>query len=559
MSQITLKNFSQNLLPAFIKAAQKLVVRELDEQEKGEFVAYVDDKEDSFDVAIHINSKKEIIFSSCECKNATSFCVHKVAVCNNLQTTKAPIAKPTKIVKKKLSPIEELLSEVDTEELKNWLKNLFKTNKDIGLGFEHFFKKSATTFTEEEAIALTRSAVTTVIKRKRKADQSELKKIIDLWTNIHKPIFAFCINNITDTIANKILLSSLQTTNEYYYNLDGTTNKINKYVEDSFGKFIEPINNIEIDFVFKKTLKNFTTLMLAKNLHTSFIGQLLKFFVSIIDITNQQKKEFIVDELVTFLSSYKKSNSYYVDEFQNFIFSVIIKNKLFYKYYNVFEPRAYNNEYNGNLIESLIDINHLDTAELFCKQMIKANFQISYNIMYWQYLRIIYARTKNHPKLLDVNADLLIYTWNFNDYKEIFEFKKDNEERKKWRTKVLISASSTSTLASSKFYFDVLNYEGKYANMIDKIDYRTSLEAIYVYMDSMIKANRSLFLKNLFNIGNYYNHSFGVEEEAKTYYDLIITKLLENYTTAEIRICLNANSSGYLKTSAFYKAVINKL
>ncbi|QYS90326.1 hypothetical protein JJC04_09110 [Flavobacterium covae] len=70
-----------------LKEIKKLTVRDLDELEPNSFVAYVDQKDKSYDVQIKINSKKEIETTLCDC-SANSVCIHIIALASFLKNQK---------------------------------------------------------------------------------------------------------------------------------------------------------------------------------------------------------------------------------------------------------------------------------------------------------------------------------------------------------------------------------------------------------------------------------------------------------------------------------------
>lgn len=101
-------NYKKAIAAAVIKEGEKLLkaaaVRELDEESKGCYVAYVDEGEQSWDVRLVLNERAELSEHSCDCKSDYFFCAHQVAVFLHLKekgttTTGKPLLK--KVSKKK--------------------------------------------------------------------------------------------------------------------------------------------------------------------------------------------------------------------------------------------------------------------------------------------------------------------------------------------------------------------------------------------------------------------------------------------------------------------------
>ena len=61
-----------------INKAKKLSLREIEEDKKNNFICFIDEGEESYDVQISINEKLDIIDSSCDCSEK-GFCNHVLA------------------------------------------------------------------------------------------------------------------------------------------------------------------------------------------------------------------------------------------------------------------------------------------------------------------------------------------------------------------------------------------------------------------------------------------------------------------------------------------------
>src|SRR5581483_9954836 len=132
------KNYKKVLPADLIKQAKKSNVRECDEDTKGHFQAYVDEREDSFDVSIIINSEGEITGHNCDCKGRINFCRHKVALLLFLENGNKSAAQKIKSTKK-VPAFEILLEDMDTQKLKDWVRSLLAKNKELELAFVHQF------------------------------------------------------------------------------------------------------------------------------------------------------------------------------------------------------------------------------------------------------------------------------------------------------------------------------------------------------------------------------------------------------------------------------------
>lgn len=225
---LSLKNYTTTLSKELQKLAEKNKVRECDETEKGHYVAYVDEGNDTFDVSLILSPKLEVVSHSCDCKNNGAFCRHCTALLIHL-------AKGTKITQsvkaKKISKAESLLEEAELIDLKEWVRDLLQKNKDIELSFTHYFSGKQQQYTPDEVTKLTDKAVKAVIKSKKNIDPTQLKKLIDLWSDIHAPI----VKSYHANVANENSFLNFHTVIEgcllFQANINTNTNRIGKYAE----------------------------------------------------------------------------------------------------------------------------------------------------------------------------------------------------------------------------------------------------------------------------------------------------------------------------------------
>ncbi|MGL4582149.1 MAG: hypothetical protein ACRCVU_04100, partial [Flavobacterium sp.] len=123
------------ILKQFDKASlttiSKLTIRELEEEKKGHWVAYVDEGNESYDVHVKFLGK-QVDFTSCDCGvQEDQLCAHKTKMLLMLddklkgkKVVDKPVAKKT-LSKKKVSESEILLRASDQEIVYEWLIKTF--------------------------------------------------------------------------------------------------------------------------------------------------------------------------------------------------------------------------------------------------------------------------------------------------------------------------------------------------------------------------------------------------------------------------------------------------
>jgi uncharacterized Zn finger protein len=134
--------------------AMQLPVRELEQESKGHYVAFVDDGEQSYDVQVSIQASKITAFT-CDCANGETLCLHKVAVLLAMQENKGTAKTTsttgtTKGKKKKLTETEEVMLRIDKEAITGWLSEVFKKNKPLEQLFLLTFSTEEKQYTTEQ-------------------------------------------------------------------------------------------------------------------------------------------------------------------------------------------------------------------------------------------------------------------------------------------------------------------------------------------------------------------------------------------------------------------------
>ena len=159
-------------------------VRELEEESKGKFIAFVDDGEHSYDVGIQLDPKELLFISSnCDCSSKAKFCPHQVAVMtailsdSQIDATSAVIKKIRKVKKSK---VELLVETYDPDKVMIWLVKELEQDGELLLRFQNEFVNSASIVTSEDMEMQFKASIKAVIGSRRTIQLSELPKILKL-------------------------------------------------------------------------------------------------------------------------------------------------------------------------------------------------------------------------------------------------------------------------------------------------------------------------------------------------------------------------------------------
>jgi hypothetical protein len=535
-------NKIKNLLPkGIIAQAGKNTVRECDEIEMGHFQAYVDEKDKSFDVSVSLDDGGELTDHSCDCKSKHPICQHKAALL--LYIVKGKKARPSSGNNKKNSQLGYLVDEVDVDKLRIWIKELLAKNKDLELAFIHQFANQQKKYTPADVKRLTLDAVKAVVKGRKKAEASEVKKIVELWADMHDSFVNQYCNHPSDDMSFLNFHAIIEAVEETQLKIITSSNRFNKYLENKLSGIMASLHNLREEEAW-----HITTGYFLDRIHDGpfrFRLNYLSFLVNLLVNSHPERKKLLLDRLLKQYATCDPSTLYNGAIYTETMFHMVMENDLFDQYYDILKPIRFNNEYNFDLITELIESGYLRLAEKYCQEQIKGNFREEFNLLYLQLLREIYVREKDDSKLSEVLMELFPQTYNFEDYLFIIARIADEEETKKWRSKILARARQASHHpAAMDFSFKLMDYEKKYKKMIEYINEYTSYNLIARYAEKMVLTDKNGLLKAILH---KYDSLYQIEDET-TVSDLtaIVDISYKHCSKEEIELVINhAGRSGW--------------
>jgi len=504
-SKITLTNYSSLFSADLQKKAKATKVRECDEVDKNCFVAYVDDGTETFDVTIKIGKGKAVEKHDCDCGGTAPFCKHKLALLQHIDADPKPEKKVRKVAK--LSPTALLLESADIEKLKLWVLELIKKNKDIELSFLHHFSEEKKKYTPEEIREISLQAVKVVVGRRKNIEAGEVKKIVDVWTTIHKPIIDDYISDVSDKneFLNFDAIINIVFTQQIFYVV--SSNKFFKYIESLLLKIIEPINKVVYEPSWELAVGHFNKKIYSGDREIKKLY--LIFLTSLITISSDERKKKLAFAMLEQFKIYVSGEKYQLVEYNLTMLGIAESNDLFSQYHAFFKPIHYQNEYNIKLINVLIAHGHYELAEKFCKQQINNNSNSKYDFSYYILLKKIYVATKDNKKLAYVISVMFNQTYDFNEYNFILDHIEGEENKNKWmksvRQNALMDAKAYNKKAMN-FYFELLNSENNSKKMLDTLTSFRTYELILKFFEPMYQANKKSFLEAI--IMKNYSYSF---------------------------------------------------
>jgi hypothetical protein len=406
-----LQSFEPKLLKLKIKDIQKSVsdetkiwaskgiVRECDEEIKGQFVSYVDIGDSSFDVSINLSPKNDILNYTCDCQINGTICMHVLALANFiLSKGKVDVKVPRK---RKLSEIELLLESIDRVEIITWIKDTFKNNKDLELSFKLKFTDTEKTQIDiKTVLEQMNTAKRSVVKNKKNISSQELKKIIDLWQVIHEPFLDNLHQNLTKKDTAKDLKKIFNALEEYYFGFNTSSTRIEGYLKRIIANYANAItslpNSDDVKIVLGQSLIDFSSKSEMR----------VELIILATELLKSKEKKYSEVILAEFLSHYQelfKNLTWAESEYTYLLAETIIKLNLSEEHFAKLKPVRYANEFNLELINFLVKKKEYTLAEKYALEQIKVNYYEEYNVPYNSILKGIYYKNNETEKLLQLN------------------------------------------------------------------------------------------------------------------------------------------------------------
>lgn len=512
MEKLTLLDYSKQVPTVLLKKSDKLEARDIDEPTKDKFIAYVDEGDNSHDVFIELNSKKEIVDSGCDCENQNGLCVHKLALLRFLVSYKIKTTTSKVVRKKKMTEVEELLQNIDKAALQNWVADLLKKNKDLNILFLNEFKASNTTFTTIEIQTVMLATIKSVIKNRKNLDATMLKKVLDLLESSLKPVMIYIKSNIANPGVAQLFHSVINGIVDFEDSIYVNSVKIQRFAEKIGNDFLSTLHNIKEQSVWEAIVADLFGVFCEKNKKSYHLYE-LNFIESIYDSSSDkpERNKFFVAQEMQFFKHLQDKKIGIEHKFLLKLMNKCHETGVLKEHIGFFKPIKYENSYNEKLLSHMISFEMYKQAIEICEKQIQGNYYESYNVLYYEIIKKIYQIQNNQEGLLQLTSKLLFINYNFDDYlhlkanKNLLNFEDLKAKLFKLSTTVIKSNNS----ASQAFYIKLFIEEKETAQLVKTLEKINSIAPIIETFDSLLPLGRINLLKIICKIESYNSWSIG--------------------------------------------------
>ncbi|WP_124642940.1 hypothetical protein [Amniculibacterium aquaticum] len=511
---MNIHNLEKNISSAKLKSADKVILREVEEEKNNRFIAFADEGDVSFDIVIEIDSNGDLVDNNCDCGN-NGFCLHEIALLKNVSALKSTTPKKRKTKTKVLSSTEILLNTLPENEIRAWLLNYLEKNKEAQLAFTLEFDTQKKEFTVADVEKILVSTIQSVIGKRKSASAAENKKITDLLNKSFEPVIEFLKQNVHTILPYEFFNATAYKLIFYSNQLYDSSTRYKKFLKEFIDKIVIQFNQIQNIEIWKKiAVEYWDTFINAKNLY--FFNR--DFVVSTYVYANDEQKNIIAEHCIGYIKKWIKNNTAFSVDFNSILLKIVADTNRFEEVKDFFKPLKFENEYNIILLNELSKIDPYESL-LYCHAIIQNNYYEEYNEPYYQIIDGILAKIPEDKyqmalyKLLKLERGFR----NFEDY----DFIKNNLKDKN----VLNNLEKTLLKHLNYKIFKKQNEADLlFKILLDKNDYATMLASVDVFIPAVSILPHLLVLYN-------FNHDKLIIKLKKRLLDVF-----EDYNEYEIQL-----------------------
>jgi len=529
----TLKNISSGDLKK-AKSYQKKV-RELDEENKGHFVAFVDHENQSYDVQVYLSQKGIIDKVECDCPSRKKYCTHIVSVLLEMESKRSKSIQFTPSVKRKSSKKRPkhlaLIESLPPQEVLKWLADQLKSDKALMLKFENdLIQKKELTPLELKKIH--QEGVKVVLGRRKSISAKDVAEIIRIYLPIHHQVLGDQLLGKIHTAEARELIAEIKRSLLYLeYNLDRNTTRIKTYDKKLQELIFTLAHQLRPEYI-----ENFiTTWNQIDNLKDIGYDWIFGIVTSPESLPDDQKvnviRDFITDENTRF---FEKDQMYpyalKIAEKQGFLSSLLLD----------FPIVFYQNEYNLLLLEKLEEAGFDEKIIEHCNKIID-RYLPNYTQPFYAYLERALKKVGTNEDFYHFYQGRFQHEPTFYTYLKIVEYSPNELIKEAFLQKCKSLNPHLYRMEQIiSIKMDIYNRERNIEKMVDLVKKYKLWKPAVAYTKNILKKKRLPFIKALLDIEAY---SWGLSKEFYLFFESVIKdncryqelKTLIQYTNTSLK------------------------
>jgi hypothetical protein len=489
-------------------------VRELDEEQQGHFVAFVDHENESYDVHIKLTTEGVVEKVQCDCSSRKKICSHILAVLLELEKRQSKIIQHTPSVKRKPSKKRPkhlaLIESLPPQEVLKWLGEQLKSDKALMLKFKNdLIQKKDLSASELKKIH--QEGVKVVLGRRKRITTKDAAEIIRIYLPIHHQILGDQLLGKIYSIEARELIAEIKRGLMYLeYNLERSTTRIKTYNKKIQELIFALAHQLRPEYIndFKATWSQ------VENLTNIGFEWVFGIICSPECLSDDQK----IKELRGFITD-EKTRFYGKDQMYPFALSVAENNGLLTKLLPDFPIVFYQNEYNLSLLEKLEDAGFYEKIIEHCYRIID-RYLPNYTQPFYAYLERALEKVGTKEDFYHFYESRFHHEPTFYTYLKMIEYAPNELSREAFLQKCKgLNPHLYRTEQIISIKLDIYNREKKYNKMVTLVKKYKIWKPSVEYAENILAKERLPFIKALLDIEAY---SWGLSIEFYAFFESVI-------------------------------------
>jgi hypothetical protein len=529
----------------------RCTVREWDETEKGKFIAYVDEKNKSYDVSITLDSEQKLLDYSCDCGNE-KICNHVQALLQHVTTIHL---KKSQLPALKSKGLKSIVEQADPDKIKVWLWQLMSTNEEIKLLFESEFEEP-TDYDPAIIKNLTLRTRKAILGKERFPANKLLARFAKALVTIQTPIVKFYLKAPFE----KGHYETIKAIVEYLDELaeDMETGKLLESYIDLLLPIVEPLKQINDDELFELALGYFLANLQINKPSGVCVMNIISLLVKTV---SYNRAHYLITELsMVFHKCNGHSNDFAIRSAERYK-SCIVFHNLLGGFGQSLPANLVDSDTNQEIIQQLIASGNLEAASDRC-WIIYNNTGPEYEkIALLQQLKSISITRGDKQEIARVLVELVPATYEYSD----FVLLRDNiAPEKAARLRQLMVDIAGAELYKSptkfRFAFQLFEAEKNYEKLLRFLHRTTSYEVIGSAFESLIKFDKHLLLQQMFRIRDEIRPDSNYDDISGEFecVDQLVNVTLNHFPEEDLRSALAAfhRNNGLYFSGNYYTAML---
>jgi hypothetical protein len=513
----------------------RCTVRECDETEQGKFIAYVDEKNDSYDVSINLDAENNLTAYSCDC-GSEKICNHVQALLNHV-TTKQP--KKSQVPGAKRKGLQSVLDNADPDEIKAWLWQLISSNEEVKLLFVNEFNRPAHYDADKvnELVGSTRKAI---LGNDVSPTPTLVTRMAKSLVAVQKPVVQFYLEAPFEKEHCAGIKRMLECLDELAQDIDADI-LIRNYT-GLLSPIAAALRKLNDEGSFHRA---FGHLISGLKLNKPSGVCIMEVLSLLIKTTSFNRAHSLISELADIFDRYYDQDNRFIKLTGKLYYDCLSSYNLLLEFGPHLPVGSLDQQTNKKILQHLIDSKNLEIASQRLWMMYENAVNPEEKIELLQQLKSINIQLEDEAEILKVLQILVPMNYEYEDFALLQRYLSP-EKLARLRQHMIDDASAELHKNPTKFRFTFLLFqaENDYESILRFLDKTTTYEIIEPSFRSLVAYDSKTLMQQMFRIvdklgpDSDYNANNSEFESVKQ----LVKVTLKLYPEEDLRLAIKENT-----------------